>query len=85
MQKLSDLTGQLAQDGDVYLLQSTINDQLNFSSEHILVWIDMFSNAVYQKASILKSKLYASVAVIMKYYVKYDKELMQEFLEELNQ
>ena len=84
MQKLSDLTGQLAQAGDIYLLQATINDQLKFSSEHILVWIDMFSNAVYQKATILKSKLYASTALIMKYYIKYDKELMQEFLDELN-
>ncbi len=84
MQKLSDLIGKLAEDGDINLLKSTIDDQINFSSNHILVWIDMFADAVYSKSVTLNSKLYASAAVIMKYYIKYDIELLKEFREELN-
>lgn len=84
MQKLSDLIGKLAEESDINLLKSTINDQINFSSNHILVWIDMFSDAVYKKAVTLNSKLYASAAVIMKYYIKYDIELLKEFNDELN-
>ena len=84
MQKLSDLIGKLAEDGDINLLKSTIDDQINFSSNHILVWIDMFADAVYSKSITLNSKLYASVAVIMKHYIKYDIELSKEFAEELN-
>lgn len=84
MQKLSDLIGKLAEDGDINLLKSTINDQINFSSNHILVWIDMFTDAVYKKSITINSKLYASVAVIMKYYIKYDIELLKEFNEELD-
>ena len=63
MQKLSDLIGRLAEDGDINLLKATIDDQINFSSNHILVWIDMFADAVYSKSITLNSKLYASVAV----------------------
>lgn len=84
MQKLSDLIGRLAEDGDINLLKATIDDQINFSSNHILVWIDMFADAVYSKSITLNSKLYASVAVIMKHYIKYDIELLKEFAEELN-
>ena len=84
MQKLSDLIGRLAEDGDMNLLKATIDDQINFSSNHILVWIDMFADAVYSKSITLNSKLYASVAVIMKHYIKYDIELLKEFAEELN-
>ena len=84
MQKLSDLIGRLAEDGDINLLKTTIDDQINFSSNHILVWIDMFADAVYSKSITLNSKLYASVAVIMKHYIKYDIELLKEFAEELN-
>ena len=84
MQKLSDLIGRLAEDGDIKLLKATIDDQINFSSNHILVWIDMFADAVYSKSITLNSKLYASVAVIMKHYIKYDIELLKEFAEELN-
>lgn len=84
MQKLSDLIGRLAEDGDINLLKATIDDQINFSSNHILVWIDMFADAVYSKSITLNSKLYASVAVIMKHYIKYDIELLKEFVEELN-
>ena len=79
MQKLSDLIGRLAEDGDINLLKATIDDQINFSSNHILVWIDMFADAVYSKSITLNSKLYASVAVIMKHYIKYDIELLKEF------
>ena len=84
MQKLSDLIGRLAEDRDINLLKATIDDQINFSSNHILVWIDMFADAVYSKSITLNSKLYASVAVIMKHYIKYDIELLKEFAEELN-
>ena len=84
MQKLSDLIGRLAEDGYINLLKATIDDQINFSSNHILVWIDMFADAVYSKSITLNSKLYASVAVIMKHYIKYDIELLKEFAEELN-
>lgn len=84
MQKLSDLIGRLAEDGDINLLKATIDDQINFSSNHILVWIDMFADAVYSKSITLNSKLYASTAVIMKHYIKYDIELLKEFAEELN-
>ncbi len=84
MQKLSDLIGTLADDGDVNMLKSTLADQISFSKDHILVWIDMFSNAVYEKAMQLNSKLYSSTAVIMKHYIKYDVELMQEFFDELS-
>lgn len=84
MQKLSDLIGRLAEDGDINLLKATIDDQINFSSNHILVWIDMFADAVYSKSITLNSKLYASVAVIMKHYIKSDIELLKEFAEELN-
>lgn len=84
MQKLSDLIGKLAEDGDINLLKAAVNDQINFSSNHILVWIDMFSDAVYKKSATLNSKLYASTAVIMKYYMKYDIELLKEFEDELN-
>ena len=84
MQKLSDLIGRLAEDGDINLLKATIDDQINFSSNHILVWIDMFADAVYSQSITLNSKLYASVAVIMKHYIKYDIELLKEFAEELN-
>lgn len=84
MQKLSDLIGRLAEDGDINLLKATIDDQINFSSNHILVWIDMFADAVYSKSITLNSKLYASTAVILKYYIKYDIELLKEFDEELN-
>ena len=44
----------------------------------------MFADAVYSKSITLNSKLYASVAVIMKHYIKYDIELLKEFAEELN-
>ena len=84
MQKLSDLIGRLAEDGDINLLKATIDDQINFSSNHILMWIDMFADAVYSKSITLNSKLYASTAVIMKHYIKYDIELLKEFAEELN-
>lgn len=84
MQKLSDLIGKMAEDKDIKILKATINDQINFSLNHILVWIDMFSDAVYNKSVKLNSKLYASAAVIMKYYIKYDIELLKEFENELN-
>lgn len=83
MQKLSDLTGKLVDDKDYNLTLATIEDQIEFAEKHILVWIDLFSNAVYEKASTLNSSLYASVAIIMKHYVKYDTELMKEFYDEL--
>ena len=83
MQKLSDLTGKLVDDKDYNLALATIEDQIEFAEKHILVWIDLFSNAVYEKASTLNSSLYASVAIIMKHYVKYDTELMKEFYDEL--
>ena len=84
MQKLSDLIGKLAEDGDINLLEETIKDQINFSSNHILVWIDMFSDAVYEKSITINSNLYAATAIIMKYYIKYDIELLKEFADELN-
>ena len=83
MQKLSDLTSKLVDDKDYNLTLATIEDQIEFAEKHILVWIDLFSNAVYEKASTLNSSLYASVAIIMKHYVKYDTELMKEFYDEL--
>ena len=83
MQKLSDLTGKLIDDKDYNLTLATVEDQIEFAEKHILVWIDLFSNAVYEKASTLNSSLYASVAIIMKHYVKYDTELMKEFYDEL--
>ena len=83
MQKLSDLTGKLVDDKDYNLTLATVEDQIEFAEKHILVWIDLFSNAVYEKASTLNSSLYASVAIIMKHYVKYDTELMKEFYDEL--
>ena len=51
MQKLSDLTGKLVDDKDYNLTLATIEDQIEFAEKHILVWIDLFSNAVYEKAS----------------------------------
>lgn len=83
MQKLSDLIGTLVNDKDYNLILTTLIDQIEFAEKHILVWIDMFSNAVYEKAVSLNSLLYPSVAIIMKHYVKYDLELMKEFLDEL--
>ena len=83
MQKLSDLIGKLADEKDVNLILSAINDQIDFAEKHILVWIDLFANAVYEKAMTLNSTLYSSVAIIMKHYIKYDIELIKEFLDEL--
>lgn len=83
MQKLSDLIGKLADEKDYNLILSAINDQIDFAEKHILVWIDLFANAVYEKASTLNSTLYSSVAIIMKHYIKYDIELIKEFLDEL--
>ena len=83
MQKLSDLIGKLADEKDVNLILSAINDQIDFTEKHILVWIDLFANAVYEKAMALNSTLYSSVAIIMKHYIKYDIELIKEFLDEL--
>ena len=84
MQKLSDLIGRLAEDGDINLLKTTIDDQINFLFFFFFLWIDMFADAVYSKSITLNSKLYASTAVIMKHYIKYDIELLKEFAEELN-
>lgn len=83
MQKLSDLIGKLADEKDYNLILSAINDQIDFAEKHILVWIDLFANAVYEKAMTLNSTLYSSVAIIMKHYIKYDIELIKEFLDEL--
>lgn len=83
MQKLSDLIGKLADEKDYNLILSAINDQIDFTEKHILVWIDLFANAVYEKAMALNSTLYSSVAIIMKHYIKYDIELIKEFLDEL--
>lgn len=83
MQKLSDLIGKLADEKDYTLILSAINDQIEFTEKHILVWIDLFANAVYEKAMALNSTLYSSVAIIMKHYIKYDIELIKEFLDEL--
>ena len=83
MQKLSDLIGKLADEKDYNLILSAINDQIDFAGKHILVWIDLFANAVYEKAMALNSTLYSSVAIIMKHYIKYDIELIKEFLDEL--
>ncbi len=83
MQKLSDLIGKLADEKDVNLILSAINDQIDFAEKHILVWIDLFANAVYEKAMTLNSTLYSSVAIIMKHYIRYDIELIKEFLDEL--
>lgn len=83
MQKLNDLIGKLADEKDVNLILSAINDQIDFAEKHILVWIDLFANAVYEKAMTLNSTLYSSVAIIMKHYIKYDIELIKEFLDEL--
>lgn len=83
MQKLSDLIGKLADEKDVNLILSAINDQIEFAEKHILAWIDLFANAVYEKAMTLNSTLYSSVAIIMKHYIKYDIELIKEFLDEL--
>ena len=75
--------GKLADEKDVNLILSAINDQIDFAEKHILVWIDLFANAVYEKAMTLNSTLYSSVAIIMKHYIKYDIELIKEFLDEL--
>ena len=83
MQKLSDLIGKLADEKDYNLILSAINDQIDFAEKHILVWIDLFANAVYEKAMTLNSTLYSSVAIIMKHYIRYDIELIKEFLDEL--
>lgn len=84
MQKLSDLINTLSDDGDVNMVKSTIADQISFAENHILVWIDMFTDAVYKKSISINSKFYASTAILLKYYIKYDIELMQEFFDELN-
>lgn len=84
MQKLSDLIGTLVSDKDLNLISTTLIDQIDFAEKHILVWIDMFANAVYEKGLSINSLLYPAVAVIMKHYTKYDLELMKEFLDELN-
>lgn len=83
MQKLSDLIGTLVSDKDHNLISTTLIDQIDFAEKHILVWIDMFANAVYEKGLSINSLLYPAVAVIMKHYAKYDLELMKEFLDEL--
>ncbi len=84
MQKLSDLIGRLTDDGDINMLKTTIMEQIKFAEEHILIWIDLFTNAVYEKAVTLQATLYSSTSIIMKHYIKYDIELMKEFLDDLN-
>ena len=84
MQQLNSLLKkQIEEDEDASLIITNLQAQYNFLQGHILPWFEEFAIYLREQVEHPEGNLYYAVVGIINEFIKYDKNLVEEFIESI--
>ncbi|MDE7168796.1 MAG: molecular chaperone TorD family protein [Mucispirillum sp.] len=81
MQQLNALLVKVCDENDDEKIGNILQEQFNFLQAHIITWIDEFVTFLKEQISNPEANPYYAFAVIMDEFIKYDRNLTEEFLQ----